>query len=456
MLRIPEIIQKKRDGGELSRDEIESLVLGGLRGEVPDYQVSAWLMAVYFRGMTPQETTTLTSILQYSGQQLNLPPLGKPVLDKHSTGGVGDKTSLVVVPLLAALGIAVPKMSGRGLGFTGGTVDKLESIPGFRTDFTAGEIAHLVEKVGACLVGQSPDMAPADKCLYALRDVTATVDCIPLIAASVMSKKLAGGADYILLDVKTGSGAFMPHLPDALDLAQTLVGIGEMAERRTLALVTDMSQPLGEAVGNALEVAEAIRVLRRESGASSARFEVLCVELAAHALLLTGMETSLWQARLRARECLDSGKPLEVFRAMVEAQGGDPRVIDDLSRLPQAPIRLPVFVPEVGYIHAIDARRVGLLAVRLGAGRSRKEEAIDHATGIRILRHVGDHVDPALPVAEVHARTEEKGWEAVEELQGCFRVGEGAPAFQPLVYAVVPHREGEAPLPASANRWERG
>ena len=219
MLRIPEIIQKKRDGGELSRDEMEALVLGGLRGEVPDYQVSAWLMAVYFRGMTPQETTTLTSILQHSGRQLELPSLDKPILDKHSTGGVGDKTSLVVVPLLAALGIAVPKMSGRGLGFTGGTVDKLESIPGFRTDFTAEEIARLVEKVGACLVGQSPDMAPADKYLYALRDVTATVDCIPLIAASVMSKKLAGGADYILLDVKTGPGAFMPHLPDALELA---------------------------------------------------------------------------------------------------------------------------------------------------------------------------------------------------------------------------------------------
>lgn len=456
MLRIPEIIQKKRDGGELSRDEMEALVLGGLRGEVPDYQVSAWLMAVYFRGMTPQETTTLTSILQHSGRQLDLPSLDKPILDKHSTGGVGDKTSLVVVPLLAALGIAVPKMSGRGLGFTGGTVDKLESIPGFRTDFTAEEIARLVEKVGACLVGQSPDMAPADKYLYALRDVTATVDCIPLIAASVMSKKLAGGADYILLDVKTGPGAFMPHLPDALELAQKLVEIGEMAGRHTLALVTDMSQPLGEAVGNALEVAEAIRVLRRESGASSARFETLCVELAAHALLLTGMEISLWQARLRARECLNGGKPLEVFRAMVEAQGGDPRVVDDLSRLPQAPIRLSVFVPEVGYIHAIDARRVGLLAVRLGAGRSRKEEAIDHATGIRILRHVGDHVDPILPVAEVHARTEEKAQEAVEELEECFRVGEGAPAFQPLVYAVVPHREEEAPLPVSEKGWERG
>ncbi|MEJ5253112.1 MAG: thymidine phosphorylase [Chthonomonadetes bacterium] len=437
MLRVPEIIQKKRDGGDLSREELETLVLGGLRGEVPDYQVAAWLMAVYFRGMTPQETLTLTSVLQYSGQQLELPPLGKPVLDKHSTGGVGDKTSLVVVPLLAALGIAVPKMSGRGLGFTGGTVDKLESIPGFRTDFTPSEIARLVERVGACLVGQSPDLVPADKYLYALRDVTATVDCIPLIAASVMSKKLAGGAEHILLDVKTGSGAFMQYLPDALDLARTLVQIGQMAGRRTLALVTDMSQPLGEAVGNALEVAEAIRVLRRESDASSARFETLCLELSAHALLLTRVETDLMQARMRVRECLDSGKPLEVFRAIVEAQGGDPRVIDDLSLLPQAPVKMPVFLSEVGYIHAIDARQVGLIAVRLGAGRARKDDAIDPAVGVRILRHVGDHVDASTPVAEVHARPEEMAQEACEELIGCFHAGEGAPAFQPLVHAVV-------------------
>lgn len=443
MLRVPEIIQKKRDGGELSQEELEALVLGGLRGEVPDYQVSAWLMAVYFRGMTLRETTTLTAILQHSGQQLRLPPLGKPVLDKHSTGGVGDKTSLVVVPLLAALGIAVPKMSGRGLGFTGGTVDKLESIPGFRTDFTAEEIARLVEKVGACLVGQSPDMAPADKYLYALRDVTATVDCIPLIAASVMSKKLAGGADYILLDVKTGPGAFMPHLPDALELAQKLVEIGEMAGRHPLALVTDMSQPLGEAVGNALEVAEAIRVLRREAGFASARFETLCLELSAYALLLTGVERSLRQARVRVRECLDGGKALDVFRAIVEAQGGDPRVTEDLLLLPQAPVKLPVFVPEVGYIHAVDARRVGLLAVRLGAGRTRKEDTVDHAVGIRILRHVGDHVDPSLPVAEVHARTEESAQEVAEDLRGYFHVREGAPTFQPLVYAVVPEAEAQ-------------
>jgi pyrimidine-nucleoside phosphorylase len=440
MLRIPEIIQKKRDGGELSQEELEAIVLGGLRGEVPDYQVAAWLMAVYFRGMTPRERTTLTSILQHSGQQLNLPPVGKPVLDKHSTGGVGDKTSLVVVPLLAACGIAVPKMSGRGLGFTGGTVDKLESIPGLRTGFSVDEIRRLVEEVGACLVGQSPDLVPADKYLYALRDVTATVDCIPLIAASVMSKKLAGGAEYILLDVKTGSGAFMSHLPDALELAHTLVEIGETAGRHTLALVTDMSQPLGEAVGNALEVAEAIQVLQRKAGVASARFEILCIELAAHALLLVGLETSLSQARRRARECLDSGDALEMFRRIVQAQGGDVRVLDDLSLLPQARVKLPVFVSDTGYIHSIDARRVGLLSVRLGAGRGRKEDTIDHAVGVRVLRHVGDHVDPSLPVAEVHAQEERKAQEIAEELQTCFVVGEGAPHFQTLVYAVVSDR----------------
>jgi len=437
MLRVPEIIQKKRDGGELSREELEKLVLGGLRGEVPDYQVAAWLMAVYFRGMTPPETTTLTSILQHSGQQLHLPPLGKPVLDKHSTGGVGDKTSLVVVPLLAACGVVVPKMSGRGLGFTGGTVDKLESIPGFRTDFCADDIRRLVEEVGACLVGQSPDMVPADKYLYALRDVTATVDCIPLIAASVMSKKLAGGAQYIVLDVKTGSGAFMPRLPDALELAHTLVEIGRMAGRRTLALVTDMSQPLGEAVGNALEVAEAIQVLQRRAGAASARFEILCIELAAHALLLVGAETQLSEARQRALGCLDSGDALQMFRRIVQAQGGDVNVLDNPSLLPQATVRLRVYLPQAGYIHAIDARQVGLLAVRMGAGRSRKEDTVDHAVGIRVLRHVGDHVEPSLPVAEVHARSEEQAEEIADELQACFVVGEGAPRFQPLVYAVV-------------------
>ncbi len=438
MLRVPEIIQKKRDGGELSRQELEVLVLGGLRGEVPDYQVAAWLMAVYFRGMSPHETTALTSILQHSGQQLNLPPLDKPTLDKHSTGGVGDKTSLVVVPMLAACGIAVPKMSGRGLSFTGGTVDKLESIPGLRTNFSAEEIRHLVEEVGACLVGQSPDLVPADKYLYALRDVTATVDCIPLIAASVMSKKLAGGAEYILLDVKTGLGAFMPRLSDALELARTLVEIGELAGRRTLALVTDMSQPLGEAVGNALEVAEAIQVLQRRAGAASARFEVLCIELVAHALLLVGLEAQLCEARRRARECLDNGRALEMFRRIVRAQGGDERVLDDLSLLPQAPVKLPVSVSEVGYIHAIDARRVGLLAVRLGAGRSRKEDTIDHAVGIRVLRHVGDHVEPSLPLAEVHAQNEQIARQIADELKDCFVVGAGAPRFQPLVYAVVP------------------
>ncbi|GIV19828.1 MAG: thymidine phosphorylase [Armatimonadota bacterium] len=440
MLRIPEIIQKKRDGGELSQEELEAIVLGGLRGEVPDYQVAAWLMAVYFRGMTPNETTTLTSILQHSGQQLSLPSITKPTLDKHSTGGVGDKTSLVVVPLLAACGIAVPKMSGRGLGFTGGTVDKLESIPGLRTGFSVDEIRHLVEEVGACLVGQSPDLVPADKYLYALRDVTATVDCIPLIAASVMSKKLAGGAEYILLDVKTGSGAFMSRLPDALELAHALVEIGEMAGRHTLALVTDMSQPLGEAVGNALEVAEAIQVLQRKAGVASARFEILCIELAAHAMLLTGLEASLSQARQRARECLDGGDALQMFRRIVQAQGGDVRVLDDLSLLPQARVKLPVFASETGYIHSIDARRVGLLAVRLGAGRSRKEDTIDHAAGIRVLRHVGDHVDPSWPVAEVHAQDEQRAQEIAEELRTCFTVGEGAPHFQPLVYAVVPDR----------------
>lgn len=446
MWRIPELVQKKRDGGELSPQELEALVLGGMRGDVPDYQVAAWLMAVYFRGMSPQETVALTTILQYSGEQVHLPPLGKPTLDKHSTGGVGDKTSLVVVPLLAACGVAVPKMSGRGLGFTGGTVDKLESIPGFRTDFSAQEMVRLVQEVGACLVGQSPDLVPADKYLYALRDVTATVDCIPLIAASVMSKKLAGGAEHLLLDVKVGSGAFMTRLSDALELARTLVQIGEMAGRRTLALVTDMSQPLGEAVGNALEVAEAISVLQRRAGAASARFEVLCLELAAHGLLLVGLEKSLYEARQRVRRRLEEGAALETFRRLVEAQGGDPHVIDDLSLLPRAAVQVPVYIAETGYIHAVDARQVGMLAMRLGAGRARKDDTVDHAVGIRVLRHVGDHVEPDLPVAEVHAQDQALALEVAADLQRCFQVKEGAPRFQPLVHAIVPGDQEGGPF----------
>lgn len=437
MQRIPDIIQKKRDGNELSPQEIEAIVIGGMRGEVPDYQVAAWLMAVYFRGMTMQETLNLTRILQQSGKQILLPHLDNPTLDKHSTGGVGDKTSLVVVPLLAACGVAVPKMSGRGLGFTGGTVDKLESIPGFRTALSAEEMVHCVQKVGACLAGQSPDLVPADKYLYALRDVTATVDCLPLIASSVMSKKLAGGAQHILLDVKAGSGAFMSDVDEAVRLANMLVEIGTMAGRRTMALVTDMHQPLGETVGNALEVAEAIRVLRGEAEPTSARFQTLCIEMAAHALVMTGISSDLHGGRQLALQTLQSRAALNKLAQIIEAQGGDPRVVEDLSLLPRAQVRMPVFASHTGYLHAVEARRIGMLAVQLGAGRNRKEDPIDHAVGIRILRHVGDHVEHDLPIAEVHAQDQTVAKRIAEEVKRCFVVGEGAPPFRPLVYAVV-------------------
>ncbi len=413
---IPLIIAKKRDGGELSRAEIEQIVMGYVRGEVPDYQVAAWLMACYLNGLSDAETLSLTEIMAASGEQLDLSGIDAPTLDKHSTGGVGDKTSLVLIPLLAAGGIALAKMSGRGLGFTGGTVDKLESIPGYRTELPVQEIIAQVKQIGCCLVGQSASLAPADKLLYALRDATATVENIPLIAASIMSKKLAGGAQHILLDVKVGAGAFMPTRERAVTLAQTLIRIGEGAGRRTYAVLTDMSQPLGYAVGNALEVREAIETLRPD-GCAHPRFRELILHLAARALVLCGLEPYWESGMARAERLLQSGDALRKFQQMVEAQGGDPRVAENLDILPQAPLVVDMPAPQAGYVAQVQPRQVALACLQLGAGRQKKEDVIDPAVGVEVLKSVGDAVQAGEPVFRIHARTEAQLLQAQATLQ---------------------------------------
>jgi len=400
-----EIIAKKRDGGVLTREEIERVVMGYVRGEVPDYQVAAWLMACFLRGLNREETLALTEIMAQSGEQLDLAAVPPPTLDKHSTGGVGDKTSLVVVPLLASAGVSIAKMSGRGLGFTGGTVDKLESIPGYRTTLTAQEMLEQVKRIGCCLAGQSEQLVPADKKLYALRDATATIESIPLIASSIMSKKLAGGARHILLDVKVGAGAFMTTQEEARTLAQTLIAIGRGAGRAVAALLTDMSQPLGYAVGNALEVREAIETLTPGRRVHP-RFRELCLRLAALGLRLCGLEPDEEAGYRHAQQLLDSGVALRKFRQMVEAQGGDPQVVDDPSRLPTAPILYEIAAPTNGFVQAVHPRLIAFAAVQLGAGRQKKEDAIDHAVGIEVLKSVGDSVEQGEPVLRVHARTE--------------------------------------------------
>ena len=400
-----EIIAKKRDGAVLTREEIERVVRGYVHGEIPDYQVAAWLMACFLRGLNEEETLALTEIMAQSGEQLDLSCVPPPTLDKHSTGGVGDKTSLVVVPLLASAGVSIAKMSGRGLGFTGGTVDKLESIPGYRTALSAQEMLRQVQRIGCCLAGQSEQLVPADKKLYALRDATATIESLPLIASSIMSKKLAGGAQHILLDVKVGTGAFMTTLEQARTLAQTLIALGKGAGRAIAALITDMSQPLGYTVGNALEVREAIETLTPGRRAHP-RFRELCLRLAALGLRLCSVSADEESGYRRAQQLLDSGTALAKFRQMVEAQGGDLRVVDDPTRLPTAPIMHEIAAPTSGFIQSLHPRLIALAAVQLGAGRQKKEDPIDHAVGVEIFKSVGDSVEQGEPILRMHARTE--------------------------------------------------
>jgi pyrimidine-nucleoside phosphorylase len=402
-MRAVDIITKKRDRQELTRAEIDFFIQGFTRDEIPDYQAAAWAMAVLLNGMTPRETADLTLALASSGESLDIKSVVPVAVDKHSTGGVGDKTTLVVEPMVAACGLPVGKISGRSLGFSGGTLDKMESIPGFRTDLTTQEFLEQLRKVGLVLTGQTANLAPADGKLYALRDVTGTVQSIPLIASSVMSKKIAAGADAILLDVKVGEGAFMRTLEEAETLASLMVSIAVHAGRRAVALLCDMNQPLGQAVGNALEVREAIDTLH---GGGPADFREHCLLVAAHMLVLGKKAENEEQGRALSQAALDGGPAWESFKALVTAQGGDVRTIEEPDRLPRAARVETVSAPRSGYLSRINARIIGETAVFLGAGRAKKGDPVDHAVGIEIFHNVGDLVEAGEALFAIHANDE--------------------------------------------------
>lgn len=430
-----DLIARKRDGGAYNRAEIRAIVQAVVDGSMADYQIAAWLMAVYLRGMTRTETLELTLAMAEIGSG-RARARRRPKLDKHSTGGVGDKTTLVVVPLLAACGIPILKLSGRGLGYSGGTLDKLEAIPGFRVGLSLEEAWQQVDRVGAAIAGQSAELAPADKKLYAIRDVTATVDALPLIASSIMSKKLAVGAEALVLDVKVGSGSFLKSLDRARDLAGLMVEIGNGAGMRTVAALTDMDQPLGYCVGNALEVEEACNLLTGR-GSSEARFEELCLELAALGQLAAGCAKSSSEAKARAADALASGAGARKLQQIIEAQGGNPDVVEEPARLPQAPSCALCRAGRSGTVRAIDAEAVGRLAVVLGAGRARKEDAVDPSAGFIFRKKVGDAVAAQEVLAEVRASTDERAAWAAAELAQVIQIGEDAPEALPVVLEVL-------------------
>lgn len=433
-MRVYDLIRKKQQGKELSSEEITFLLNGYVAGEIPDYQMSALLMAIYFRGMSPAETARLTMAMVHTGETLDLSAIRGRKVDKHSTGGVGDKTSLVLIPLVAAAGAPVAKMSGRGLGHTGGTIDKLEAIPGFRTTLTPGEFIDQVNRIGCAIIGQTANLVPADKKLYALRDVTATVESIPLIAASVMSKKIAGGSDGIVLDVKTGSGAFMKTLDDARVLARTMVAIGSHVGRRTVGVISDMDQPLGFAVGNALEVREAIATLRGKGPADLLR---LCVGLGSEMLVLAQVAPTPTAARTLLSQTLSSGKALAKFQELIAAQGGNPRVVDRPDLLPVAPHPVKVLALNGGIVGAIDGEAIGLAAMALGAGRATKDDQIDPTVGV-VLRHkVNDRVTAGEPLAEIYASNSGRAELATRQIQGAYQIHQTPPQSRPLIAEVV-------------------
>jgi pyrimidine-nucleoside phosphorylase len=425
-VRIVDLIEKKRDGGTHTRPELEAVVQGATTGSVPDYQLAAWLMAVVCRGMSDEETAMLTEAMAASGEQLDLSSIGRPVADKHSTGGVGDKTSLIVMPLVAACGVPVGKMSGRGLGVLGGTIDKLESFANIRLDLSAEEFVRQLREVGLVISGQSADLAPADGKLYALRDVTGTVPSLPLIASSVMAKKLAAGAQVIVLDVKTGSGAFMRDPDNARALARSMVRIGASAGRTTTAIVSDMAQPLGHAVGNALEVREALATLR---GEGPARLEGFALDLAT---IIVELATGGSAGRAEVEQALRSGEGLAALRGMVEAQGGDTAAFDDPERLPRASLTGTVEAAADGYVASIDALTVARAAAGLGASRARKDEPIDLAVGVELAVQVGGLVGRGQALATVHANDPARLAEAVGVL------GEGGITISPTPAAPRP------------------
>lgn len=429
-----DIIHKKRSGLALGQAEIEFFIHGYTRGDLPDYQVSALLMAIFFRGLTPEETAALTMAMAESGDRADLSGLPGRKVDKHSTGGVGDKTTLVLAPLVAAAGVPVAKMSGRGLGHTGGTVDKLESIPGLRVDLTTEEFLAQVRRVGVAVVAQTGQLAPADKKLYALRDVTATVDSIPLIASSIMSKKIASGADAIVLDVKTGSGAFMQKEEDSFALARAMVDIGKLTGRQTVALVTDMDQPLGRTVGNALEVQEAVETLR---GNGPRDLEALCLELGAHLLVLGGVAENTGDALARLWGLLHHGTALAKFKEFIIAQGGDPGVVDYPDQLAAAAGIGAVSAPCGGYVVGIDAAMVGRAAMLLGAGREHKDSVIDLAVGLVLNKKVGDRVCEGESLVDLHYNDPDRLEEAAAVVRDAYRIGDEVPEQRPLVLGTV-------------------
>jgi pyrimidine-nucleoside phosphorylase len=431
VIRPAELIQRKRDGEELDADEISELILGYARDEIPDYQLAAFCMAVYFKGLTPAETHALTDAMVRSGRTLDLrAALGRTVVDKHSTGGVGDKTSIAVAPILGACGVPFGKMSGRGLGHTGGTLDKLEAIPGFRVELTEDEFVSQVREVGVAIVGQSDDLVPADKRLYGLRDVTATVENVSLIAASIMSKKIAAGADAITLDVKVGDGAFMKTLDDARTLAQAMLELGRRAGRRVACLLTDMDQPLGSAVGNALEIREAIATVRGEGPPD---FTELVLAACGHLLAFSDLGVDEAEGRARAESAIADGSATDMYARWVHAQGGDA----DEGALERAPVVRHVDAPASGYVAALRALPVGITALRLGAGRSRKGDTIDHAVGVVCLKKRGDAVERGEPLAEVHARSDSAADAAVREVTAAYELASEPPVARPIVLETV-------------------
>jgi pyrimidine-nucleoside phosphorylase len=433
-VRTVDIIMRKRDGGALSRDEIRFFVSGVTSGSLPDYQASALLMAVLLRGMTPEETAWLTDAMVDSGARVDLSEIPGVKVDKHSTGGVGDKTSLILAPLAAACGVPVPMMSGRGLGHTGGTLDKLESIPGFRVNLSLEEMKEALARVGCAMIGQTSQIAPADKKLYALRDVTGTVESIPLISASIMSKKIAEGIDALVLDVKTGSGAFMKTEADSRRLAESLVSIGNRSGVRTEAVITAMDAPLGCAVGNALEVVECIDVLK---GRGPADLVDVSVELAARMLVVGCVAADRSEGERRVRAAIASGAGLDRFRRIVEQQGGDPRIVDDPARLPTAPERHLVHAGSGGFVVRLDAELVGRASVVLGAGRDRVEDPVDPAVGIVVLAKPGAEVREGDPVLELHYRDRTRLQGALALARNAIQLGSSRPHAAPLIVAEV-------------------
>jgi pyrimidine-nucleoside phosphorylase len=432
-MRMIDLINKKKYGGTLTKEEIDFIIQGYTKDQIPDYQVSAFLMAVYFKGMDKDETANLTLSMVHSGDTVDLSDIEGIKVDKHSTGGVGDKISMIVIPLVASLGIPIAKMSGRGLGHTGGTIDKLEAIEGFKTELTREEFVRNVNTYKMAISGQSGNLTPADKKLYALRDVTATVDSIPLIASSIMSKKIASGSDAIVLDVKVGSGAFMKSVDEAIELAKTMVEIGKSLNRKTIAVVTDMSQPLGHEVGNANEIIEAIEVLRGNGAEDETQ---VALTIASYMAILGGAFDEFDKAYSTLQEIINSGKAIEKLKLLIQIQGGDPEIVDSIEKLPKAKYHLEVKSMSEGYVSSIDAESIGISAMLLGAGRKTKEDKIDFSAGISMKKKVGDKVITGDALCILHTNLEDID-EAKRVALGAYNIGDVQEKIKKYVYEII-------------------